>query len=307
MPAVILTLVVLLGVVGGAIVGTFIGLRRAGSPASRGLVRGTATVVAGALLVAGSYPPSGVAAAAERAAARPPVAAGVHVATERASIRARPDASSDVTATVAPRTRLRVVQTSANGDWAYVETVDQSGRHGWVRRAALSDETVAMPHARVAGTPAPPTEPATHTYAADGEVQLAPTDPSATPPSPGAVDSAAPPPDSAPVPVTRRRATVGPPAGAGPVDTAARSVVADVRARLAEARDGAGAGDYAAALRALAAADESVALAAAAHGDATWVTALRRDVVSARGAVRAQCESSVALATRRGNPPPRCE
>ena len=229
----------LLGVVAGGLAGAFVGLRRAGAPVSRGVVRGTATLVGGALLVAGSYPPSRVGAAAERTGGRQrSVSAGARVETRRPPLIATP-----------PR---------------------------------------SIPAAR-------------HTAVVPGEVVPREVDPATLHPTPTATTSR-----DASAPVARAGVTVQATDSASLVDTAGRAAVADVRAQLAQARGAAGTGDYAAALRALAAADESVTLAAT-DGETPWVAALRRDVVRARRTVHAQCESAVALAAQRGDPPPRCE
>lgn len=290
----------LLGVVAGGIVGAFVGMRRAGRAVSRGQVRGTAVVVGGALLVAGSYPPSGIARAADRPTHLRPLAAGVHVATGRVTMHAAPDAGSDVTAVVAARTRLTVLQTSGDGDWSYVETLDRSPLHGWVRRASLSDGVVATPRPRLADTPerVAPIAPASPAYTTGGEVQL---DPAAAPaaaapsrtPDAGTPDRGA----------SASNVDSAPPAA----ESVDRSVVVDVQARLAQARGGASTGDYPAALRALTAADEGVTLAAGRYGEAAWIASLRRDAASARASVRAGCQGAAAAATRRGDPPPRCE
>ncbi|HEY0777032.1 MAG TPA: hypothetical protein VGD56_03605 [Gemmatirosa sp.] len=223
----------LLGVVVGGIAGACVGLRRAGAPVSRRVVRGTATVVGGALLVAGSYPPSRVG-AAERTGRGQEM-----VSTERRAETRRPP---------------------------------------------------------MVGPPARPIPAAKHTSVVPVEVEPVPLHGAPTETTSS----------DAPSSVARRGATVPATDAAGLVDTADRAAVADVRAQLAQARAGAATGDYAAALRALAAADESVDLAAA-DGELPWVAALRREVTRARRTIHAQCESAVAFAAQRGDRPPLCE
>ena len=300
----------LLGVVGGAIVGTFVGARRAGRPASRAQVRGTAVVVGAALLVGGSYPPSGVAHAADRPSHERALAEGVHVATERVTLHEQPDAESDVTATLSPRTRLLVMQTSPDGNWAYVESAEQSWRHGWVRRASLSEGIATVPRRRVATAPARDDAPVASVpaYATGGEVQLDPSvsNQLAGPPDTVAAEGRTPArraPESSPADGSVPNAAV--PEGDATAPDAA--VGTEVRTRLAQARGSAGAGDYGAALRALAGADEAITLATEKYSDVGWVVSLRRDASLTRMSVRGECQGAAAVAARRGDAPPRCE
>lgn len=181
---------------------------------------------------------------------------------------------------------------------------------GWGR--ATRAERVDPPYPtttsrpRSAARPRRPTvAPAQPAYSAGGEVESgSDLAPGAAPRSGGIAP--APPAEAAPpaaAPSVRQPPTVS----AGAPDAADRASVADVRAQLAAARAGARGGDYAAALRALAGADEGVTLAADRYGEQPWVSALRREAAGARATVQSLCESAAAQAGSRGETPPHCD
>ena len=254
----------LLGILGGAMIGAFVGLRRAGRAVNGRHFGRVSAVVAAAMLVAGSRRPETVAKAAlHPTESRPaPVALRhMYVASDRASVRAWPGPGATVIAQLPGRSRLDVLRASSDGAWWYVQGHRGSRTvAGWVRRSALADGIPAddVPLTQPDAVVSPPTALAQERPRADsagGEVTL---------------------PSSPPV-VT---------------DSADRTVVADVQARLAEARASVSASDFPAALRALAAADESVTIASTRYGDVSWIATLRREAAAARGSARASCQAS---------------
>lgn len=154
------------------------------------------------------------------------------------------------------------------------------------RRSAFPAPSPAKPATTSDATPA--ATPA-ETYSAGGEVDVR-----------GTVSEGA---SSA----TTGGSAVAPAADPAPLAAADRAAVNDVQTRLAAARTAASAGEYAAALRALADADEGVAIASSRFGGQPWVAALRREAAGTRAGVRAACESAAALAAQRGNPAMACD
>lgn len=299
----------LLGVLGGGVIGAFVALRRGGRLTSRRPSRVVLAALGCGLLAADSYPPAR--GTRTDAAPAPPITIPVRmrVLAERVSVRASPSARADVVGRLQERTVLDVFRTNADGRWSYVE-VRRGSRllRGWVRRASLSGDTLDIRPTRVAREGSTKDSAGEVPSAADSAGRRAPD---ATPAraAGGAVSASA--------------SDAGPPAArdSGPaparsdepvrVDGARQapdhSTVADVQTRLGAARTSAGAGDYAAALRALAAADEGAAIAASKYGQVDWVAALQRDAAAARAAVRGSCTTAAAAASRRGEVPPRCE
>ena len=283
----------LLGVLGGAMIGAFVGLRRAGRPVTGRAFARVSTVVGAALLVAGNRLPTHATRTTEHpttdepTVTRPASAATRHmyVATEHASLRAWPGAGATIVGQLPGRARLDVFRASSDGAWWYVQgRRGASTVTGWVRRTALAD---AAPVTSSDEAVPPSSDVAEQRARADtlgGEVAF----PEAT---------------------ARRGATTmaRPRTDSGPGETNDRGIVSDIQARLADARAGASAGDYAASLRALAAADESAAIAGAKYGDPGWLAALRRETLAVRASTLASCQAASAQAVSRGETPPRCE
>lgn len=122
----------LLGIVGGALIGLTVGLRRAGRPMTRRTVALAAVGVASVL---------GVASAGRQESQDRPVdqsvrmrsqtmgGGRVRVLPEELNMRAEPDVNSLVIGRVKQGQELRVLETSMSGDWYRVEA---GGTKGWV-------------------------------------------------------------------------------------------------------------------------------------------------------------------------------
>lgn len=304
----------LLGVLGGSVAGLVVALRRGGRLRSYRPLRVGWLVLGGALLAADNVPavqqPAGPA-----PIPRANVAIRMRVLADRVRVRAAPSARAAAVGWVPGRTLLDVLRTSADGNWVYVESRrDARLVRGWVRRLSLSLDTLdvrpthatepdsvpernAQPDsARVDSTTPEPSTPR------DDRVRRPDTTTTRTPDSTSAApspDTAASTPARAPKPVRPSSGDVG--------ESVDHAAVADVQSDLRTARARASTGDYPAALRALAAADEGVTLATAKYGQLAWTTALQREAAAARAAVRTSCTAAVATATSRGEVPPRCD
>ncbi len=316
----------LLGILGGGMLGVFVGLRRAGRRVTGRHLGRAATVVGAALLVAGSQVPAHAVPGERSSIAAPtsrPMSRSMYVASEHASVRAWPGAAAAVIGLLPGRSRLDVLRATEDGQWWYVQA--RRGSRviaGWVRRSSLSDVVPAVTPAVVAaarsesvGPPPRATDAARgagHPDTLAGEITLVPGTPASRDTPSRAADRVRPtlPADSARS-EARSASRDERARSAGAVvqssDSSDAAVVAEVRGQLATARAAAGGGDYAAALRALAGADESVAIAGAKYREANWLAGLRREASGVRSAVRASCLAAAAAASGRGEAGPRCE
>ena len=115
----------LLGVLGGALVGLTMGLRRAGRPISGRQIAAAAVGLAAILSIASAGLPESRAGAATGGDGR----GTVQVLTEELNMRAAPDVGSAIVGRATRGQLLRVLEVSETGDWYRVET---GGSKGWV-------------------------------------------------------------------------------------------------------------------------------------------------------------------------------
>lgn len=296
----------LLGAVAGAALGAFIGMRRGGRPVPAGGRRALWFAGAATFLAAGSNAPGAPAltsAPTERADARP----RVRVLSDGLNMRARPNAKAMLLTTLPRNAVLTVLAQSEAGSWYQVETM-RNGRPvtGWVSSARVS-----RPTGDVQITGVSPRRPSTRP--SPGDDANRDSDPSSTPP-----------PAVAARPVASRDSAAGtveppavPPVPAAPAEQSAAdaadvalspAAVAEVRRHLAAARAHAAGGDFAAALRALTAADEAVRIEAAESGSSASVAALGREAAAVRQTIVVDCRERARLAAGGyGGGVPRCE